>query len=191
MKQFNTWERYFDTKHPKHEYQVARHDWFMDRVHGPRLLDVGCSGGLALFLAGKNPGITELHGVDVCERTNRLAVERLSCYAGYKTVVIHTAPAESVPVKSGSFDCVICGETLEHVNDVNVAAIELARVTKSGGTLLVSVPKGGHLSREHVRLFTRESLRNLIESVGFSVIEENEMRASSSGFYLLLKALKI
>ena len=58
MKQFNTWERYFDPKHPSHQYQVTRHEWFIDRVHGPKLLDVGCLGGLALY-KGMNPPQTQ------------------------------------------------------------------------------------------------------------------------------------
>lgn len=190
MKQFNTWERYFDSKHPKHKYQVARHDWFMQRLHGERLLDVGCSGGLALFLAEKKHDIKELHGVDICKDTVELAKKRLSWNTS-KLVVIHVGRAEAIPEKDEYFDCVICGETLEHVNDSDLAVSEMSRVIKKGGTLLVSVPRGGHLSKEHIRLFTKESLRKLIIGASFTIVEEGEMKASVNGYYLLLRAIKI
>jgi len=190
MKQENTWERYFDPKHPKHVYQVARHGWFMDRVVGGRLLDVGCSGGLALFLAGKKDFITELHGVDINKNTIELARKRLERYKD-KIVCLHIGRAEILPEETDYFDCVMCGETLEHVSDDILAAKELARVIKPGGTLLISVPKEGHLSKKHVRLYTKRSLYNLIVNAGFDLIEQSEMKASRRGYYLLLKAEKV
>jgi len=190
MKQFNTWERYHDPKHPKHEYQVARHNWFMERIVGEKLLDVGCSGGLALYLAGKKDFVKELCGVDICRNTVLLARKRLECYTN-KEVCLHVGRADVLPFESGYFDCVMCGETLEHVTDDKLAAAELGRVIKPGGVLLVSVPKEGHLSKEHVRLYTRKSLDDLIINAGFDLIEQSEMKASRRGYYLLIKAEKI
>lgn len=188
MKQFNTWERYFDPKHPKNKYQVARHTWIIDRVCGGRLLDVGCSGGLALFLAGNKQFVKELHGIDICEDTIMLSRQRLTSVN--KFVCLTVAKAEKIPREPDYFDCVICGETLEHVSDDKVVASEMFRVMKDGGTLIISVPKNGHLSKEHVRLYSKESLRFLITEAGFKVVEEAEMRASVSGYYLLLRAVK-
>jgi len=190
MKQFNTWERYFDPKHPKHKYQVARHAWFMDRIVAGRLLDVGCSGGLGLYLAGRNHSVKELHGVDICRNTVELARKRLECYK-HTTVCLHIGKAEALPEETGYFDCVMCGETLEHVENDKLAATELGRVIKPGGTLLVSVPKEGHLSKEHVRLYTKKSLEELIINAGFDLLEQSEMKASPRGYYLLIKAEKV
>jgi len=188
MKQFNTWERYFDPKHPKHKYQVARHGWIVDRVCGERLLDVGCSGGLALFLAGHKDFITELHGIDICENTISLAEKRLSELN--KFVYLTIAKAERIPRESNYFDCVICGETLEHVSDDKAVVDEMLRVLSPGGTLIVSVPDRGHLSKEHIRLYDKSSLSELIGSAGFEIREEATMPASKNGFYLLLRAVK-
>lgn len=190
MKQFNTWERYFDPTHPKHEYQVARHAWFVERACGPRLLDVGCSGGLALFLIGKRSDIRELHGVDTCADTVLLAQKRLEKYAP-KTIDIRVGRAELLPFTDDCMDCVICGETLEHVGDDIAAVCELYRVLVPGGVALVSVPKDGHLSKEHVRLYNAKKLNTLLIHAGFKIVEESEMRASKNGLYLLRKAVKI
>jgi ubiquinone/menaquinone biosynthesis C-methylase UbiE len=189
VKQFNTWERYYDSKHSKHKYQVARHNWFMDRVEGPNLLDIGCSGGLALFLAGKKENITELCGVDIKEDTTITARERLSIYTN-KKIDLRVAPAESTAFPSNYFDCVIIGETLEHVpNDFDVLR-EAFRVLLPCGILLVSVPKDGHLSKEHIRLYSKKSIRDVITKAGFAIFEESEMRASKNGYYLLIKAIR-
>lgn len=40
----------------------------------------------------------------------------------------------------GQFDCVVCSEVLEHIDAVETAASELERVTRPGGSLVVSVP---------------------------------------------------
>jgi len=42
--------------------------------------------------------------------------------------------------ESGAFDCVLCSEVLEHVEDDAKAIRELRRVLKAGGTLVATVP---------------------------------------------------
>lgn len=189
MKQFNTWERYFDPNHPKHVYQVDRHHWLMDRISDGKLLDVGCSGGLALYLAGKNENVTALYGVDTCEDTNEKARERLSKYKN-KEVVILNSTADSLPFEGNCFDTVLCGETLEHVPDDKRAIDEIARVAKHGASILITVPKDGHLSKEHIRLYDIEKLNRLIMSAGIDIIESDEMKASKNGYYLLRRGIK-
>jgi len=191
LKQFNTWERYFNPKHPKHKYQVARHNWFMKKVHGERLLDVGCSGGLALYLAAKqNVNIKELVGVDICLDTVKLARERLSSFVDRK-ITIHLSEADKIPEPNNNFDCVICGETLEHVQDDWKVMQEICRVLKPSGTLLVSVPKDGHLSREHIRLYSEKSIAELITYAGFDIKEKSsDMKAAPKNYYILVRAIK-
>ncbi|MDE6873991.1 MAG: class I SAM-dependent methyltransferase [Lachnospiraceae bacterium] len=45
-----------------------------------------------------------------------------------------------IPVQDGEFDAVLCSEVLEHVPHPELAVKELARVTKQGGTLLLTAP---------------------------------------------------
>jgi len=189
MKQFNTWERYFDPKHPKHKYQVARHAWFMERIKSGKLLDVGCSGGLALYLAGKKAEVTELYGVDICENALEQARQRLSKYKNKEIVLLNTT-ADSLPFENNYFDFVLCGETLEHVPSDIDAINEIVRVAKTGGTILVSVPKDGHLSKEHIRLYDIDKINKLLENAGVKIIEKDEMKASRNGYYLLRNGIK-
>jgi len=46
----------------------------------------------------------------------------------------------AIPVADGHFDNVVCSEVLEHVPDPVAALQELARITKLGGRILLTVP---------------------------------------------------
>jgi SAM-dependent methyltransferase len=50
------------------------------------------------------------------------------------------APATLLPFSDNSFDIVICTEVLEHVSDTATAFKELARITKQGGDIVVTIP---------------------------------------------------
>lgn len=45
-----------------------------------------------------------------------------------------------IPYNDGAFDCAICTQVLEHIEDHQTAAMELGRVVKDGGYLIISVP---------------------------------------------------
>jgi len=46
----------------------------------------------------------------------------------------------ALPFRDASFDVVVCSEVLEHVWDTTTAFVELKRVTRPGGWILVTVP---------------------------------------------------
>lgn len=46
----------------------------------------------------------------------------------------------ALPFRNASFDAVICSEVMEHVHDYTAAARELARVTRPGGRVAVTIP---------------------------------------------------
>ena len=191
MKLYDTWERYFNPKHPKHIYQRARFNWFMDRICGEKFLDVGCAGGLGLFLAAEKDFIKELHGVDKNPESIKEAKLRLRKYVD-KKFVLRAGKAEKLEKENGYFDCVMCGETLEHLNNDKMAMAELSRVTNPGGIILISVPDRGHTSIQHVRLYNKLSLRKLITDSGCKVIEEDTMKSANTRYYYLLaKAIKL
>jgi SAM-dependent methyltransferase len=52
------------------------------------------------------------------------------------------APAEALPFPDGHFDVVATFNALDHVDDARAAIRELARVTRPGGTALVTVEVG-------------------------------------------------
>lgn len=190
FKLYDTWERYYNPKHPKHKYQRARHHWILKRIKGKKLLDVGCAGGLALYLAGTIDEIKELHGIDINSISIKQAERRLIKYSD-KKIVLNVGYAENINRENEYFDCIICGETLEHLPDDTIAVKEMYRVMKKNGILIISVPDRGHISKQHLRLYTNSSLKKLVENAGFKVIEEDTMKsAHKKYYYLLLVAIK-
>jgi SAM-dependent methyltransferase len=54
-----------------------------------------------------------------------------------------------LPFRNETFDKVICSEVMEHVHDFTAVAVELARVTKRGGRLAITIPTA---TSEHLYL---------------------------------------
>ena len=76
-----------------------------------------------------------------------------------------------LPFRTGSFDWVLCTETLEHVTEPGRVVDELARVLRPGGRLCVTVPfslKEHQQPHDYYR-FTRYGLAYLCERAGLEV----------------------
>lgn len=81
-----------------------------------------------------------------------------------------------MPFDDASFDCVLCIEVLEHSEDPQLLAAEIARVVKPEGLLLLTVPWSArlhHLPHDYHR-FTRMRLQHLFAESGFGGIEIHE-----------------
>lgn len=82
--------------------------------------------------------------------------------------------AEALPFPAGSFDAVVVADVLEHVMDDRAALLNCRRVLSDAGVLVMNVPYGDDLGDHHVRVYTRATLRRLLQSAGFRVEREIE-----------------
>lgn len=86
------------------------------------------------------------------------------------------------PLETGEFDITLCLETVEHVPDPQAFIQELGRVTRPGGTLLLSTPNifwepmhalaavtGLHHSEGPHRFLRYKKLRDMISLAGFQI----------------------
>ncbi len=88
-----------------------------------------------------------------------------------------------LPFRSATFDRVICSEVMEHVHDFPAACRELARVTKPGGRVAVTIPTATseHLYLRlgddyfespggHIRIFRPRDLARALANAGFATV---------------------
>jgi ubiquinone/menaquinone biosynthesis C-methylase UbiE len=172
------------------EHFAPRRTFLLGRVEpGDTVLDLGSGAGefsAELLRAGAAP-----IAVDVAGEALRRARERVP---GLDARLWR--PGEPLPVEDASIDVVWAGEVIEHVVDVAPWLSEVRRVLRPGGTLLLTTPDHGpgtllalaisprrfaaHFEprSDHVRFFSRRTLRELLDDLGFEVAELRSRRAT-------------
>ena len=101
-----------------------------------RILDVGCGGGYLLREIARLSSRARLHGLELSDVA--LAEARLQAASAHLVL----ARAERLPYADRAFEAVVCLGNLEHFLDMDLAARELARVCRPGGSVWVLLPNG-------------------------------------------------
>jgi len=113
-----------------HETPLFLYEVLDAAVPGARVLDAGCGPGSWDYARRSDLVLT---GFDVKfppgppPLTARVGVFR--------------GDLARLPLRSGSFDLTVCHYVLEHVTELEACCDELARVTREGGALYLSVPR--------------------------------------------------
>ena len=156
-------------------------------VPGQKVIDLGCnSGGFAEYIRD-----CDYTGVDVAESLIEKAKEN-----GRKAFV---SPVESLPFPDASFEIAVLGEILEHVFDPRLVLSEAVRVSTKrvvGSTPHEKGnwgPYGIHPVKDHehhVRCYTEQTLKALLDEFGEPHIEIVYDRHHKPQFYVFCLYLK-
>jgi SAM-dependent methyltransferase len=106
---------FFRTRLERAQFIAAR----LPQYIGGRVLDVGCDEAHLKALLS----LSNYTGIDVCGRPDLL---------------LNLEQIERLPFENGSFDCVICCEVLEHLDNLHLIFSELVRVGRR--YLIISLP---------------------------------------------------
>jgi SAM-dependent methyltransferase len=158
---------------------------------GERVLDLGCGAGR--FVAALRQHGAEPVGVEIATA----ALERARANAPGADLRLAEADGP-LPLEDGSVDLVWCSEVLEHIADTAHVLSEIRRVLRTGSRLLVTTPYHGRLRNlaitlvrfeahfdplgQHLRFYTRRSLRGTLEAFAF-----DDVRLSTFGGPPLLR----
>ena len=150
---------------------------------GDRVLDAGCGEGRHCF--GCLERGASVVGLDLDFPSMRDASKRLRGRAAELGSMGRMVQGNTfhLPFPDHSFDRVICSEVMEHVHDYVAAARELARVTRPGGTLGITIPTATseHLYLRlgdeyfespggHIRIFRPRQLAEGLAAAGLSTV---------------------
>lgn len=137
----------------------AEGDLIRSYVEGGKVVELGC---------GATKTVPHAVGVDREPKGTPIVL-----LAGAVSVADVAADVEGeLPFKDGEFDTLIARHILEHCQDTVKTLTEWGRVVRSGGWVIIAVPDQGinqtiPMNPEHVHSFTKDSLANLMSTIGF------------------------
>ena len=130
---YNRWARFYDHgRNPTVALKDREIRRLLGEVRGLRVADLGCGTGrnaIALAEAG-----AEVTAVDFSDEM--LAQARQKPGAGRVRFIVHNLE-NPLPLDSDAYDRVVCSLALEHVQDLDVAFGEMARVCRPEGCVVI------------------------------------------------------
>jgi 2-polyprenyl-3-methyl-5-hydroxy-6-metoxy-1,4-benzoquinol methylase len=165
-------------------YESERRDLLALVPHdATRVLDVGCGEGNAGKALKKERTGIFVAGIEKEERIAQIAAAQLD------DVRCVDLDADAFAFEQ-PFDCIICGDIVEHVKEPEALLRRLHELLTDDGVLLWSVPNVRHytivaglllgeweyqdsgiLDRTHLRFFTLKSARQLLATTGFEIVK--------------------
>ncbi|MCP3932290.1 MAG: class I SAM-dependent methyltransferase [Bacteroidetes bacterium] len=142
--------------------------------HG-NILDVGCGGGF--FLEKFNPEKWKRVGLEIDPDTRPYAEKHFG-------INVEIGTSEKMPFENESYDVVSFRGSFEHLVNPDLTMKEVARVTRKGGYLYFSATPNVNSfcarlyrqkwnqfdAKEHIFMFSVETLEKLVEPFGFKAV---------------------
>ncbi|MDR0403140.1 MAG: class I SAM-dependent methyltransferase [Treponema sp.] len=135
------------------------------------ILDIGCATGALLASLEQRGWI--VHGLEISQAQAE--------YCRRRGLDVSALPLEETRFPPERFDIVTASHLIEHINDPGAFVREVSRILKKGGRFYVTTPNidgfqarlfGGRWRSaifDHLYLFSRKTLRALLEQSGFDI----------------------
>lgn len=165
-----------------------------------KLLDLGCGLGRHLFTAAQHCSL-DLYGIDRSLEDLKTTESRSKDFASIllseNQFQLIQGDALNIPFDDNIFDRVICSEVLEHIPNYSMAIQEIARVTKTGGRVGISVPHAWPerinwiISNDykkdtgHIHLFNKKTLVSAFETHGLQCYDYHYEHGFHSAYWWL------
>lgn len=120
-------------------------------TNAKKILDVGCGTGNILIKLVKN-GDLSLYGLDISEKMIEIAKKNLGNKAELKI-----GDSEYMPWGDDSFDVMVCNASFHHYPNPKKVLLEMKRVLKSNGTLIIGDPTAPVIYRQMINLYCKIS----------------------------------
>ncbi len=142
------------------------------------ILDVGCGEGITLEKLLKTYPDKDIRGIDI----NRENIEICRTY----DLPVSEGDILDLDITDESIDCCILSEVIEHIKDYDLALIEIKRILRKGGKLIIVFPndfvfkfarlvtfkfKEAFYDAGHLQQLAPESMREFLKRLGFEIIK--------------------
>lgn len=141
-----------------HRYSIAT-EFIVDKF----VLDIACGEGYGAFLMSKQA--RKVYGVDISDEVILEAKKKYN----KRNIEFLEGTTSKIPLSNNSIDIVVSFETIEHHDKHEEMMIEILRVMKSGGVLIISSPDRFNYSEVnnfknpfHVKELFRDEFENLM-----------------------------
>jgi ubiquinone/menaquinone biosynthesis C-methylase UbiE len=181
IKQFNKWSKNYDRK-------LYWPFYFSNKAilqsivinKDASVLDVGCGTGILLQQLFDMNNNLKLYGIDISPEMVKMAKKKLN-----PSICIKVSSVNQIPHNDNTFNFITCSTSFHHYSEPQKALMEMYRVLKNEGKLIVLDPFTNGLLRLKICailnvifkendtcLFTKEEMRKMFVKAGFSTITQ-------------------
>nr|WP_294804484.1 class I SAM-dependent methyltransferase [uncultured Nitrososphaera sp.] len=175
-------EKLLENESAVENQRSLRHLYAAMKVYG-RVLDVGCNSGF--FSQYMPSNVNEYIGIDSDPALIGKATTLYGTKKRFHFQVCDFESVEHLPFEPESFDCVVCMEVIEHLDDCQPILQKMREVLMPDGLLILSTPApiltGKDYNPDHKHEYLPDKLQLLLQktgyrAVGLQLVSQNEYR---------------